>query len=276
MRQDMSTVESMGSPAARPTVGTWRHVVGRAVRAPSVHNTQPWRFAVRDGVLELATDRTRQLHVLDPRGRQLHISCGCALLNARVAMAAAGVAVTVDRRRDPIRPELVARLLATGGASDSALAALEPAIDERRTNRRRFSDEDVDPAMVATLVATARLEDAELVPVVHDEHRLAVARLSQLADRVELADPAYRAELRRWTTDDPRRNDGVPAYAVPQVDGTAEDDIPLRDFDTAGMGWLPGNTHNSSGGCLLLLTTHSDDEKGGRAPAKRSSVSCSS
>lgn len=225
-----------------------------------MHNTQPWQFELRDGILEVYADRRRQLQVLDPRGRQLRISCGCAVFNARVALAAAGVAVDVDRRPDPRRPDLVARLIATGGISDPALARLDGAIDARHTNRRRFADDAVDDAVVAGLVASARLEGADLVPVVREEHREAVARLSQFADRYELADPAYRAELRRWTTDDPRRDDGVPAQAIPQVDGTAEDEIPLRDFDSSGMGWLPGNTQSSARQCLLLLTTRRDDE----------------
>jgi nitroreductase len=243
--------------AARST--TWTRVAARAARAPSIHNTQPWKFVVRDGVFEVHADAGRQLHVLDPQGRQLRISCGCAVFNARVALAAAGAAVNVDRRPDSWRPDLVARLITTGGAADMSVARLDEVIDSRATNRRRFADEEVDPEVMEQLVAAARREGADLVPVVRADHRLAVARLSQFADRYELANPAYRAELRRWTTDDPRRTDGVPAFAVPLVDGTADDEVPLRDFDSAGMGWLPGNTSSSSGQCLLVLSTERDD-----------------
>jgi nitroreductase len=241
-------------------VGAWRRVVERAVQAPSLHNSQPWHFELRDGALDVYADRRRQLQVLDPRGRQLHISCGCAVLNARVALAAAGVGVDVERLSDVHRPHLVARLVPTDGPGDPALARLDGAIDTRRTNRRRFTDEDMDASVVAELAAAARQDGAELVAIVRDEHRSALARLSQLADRYELADPAYRAELRRWTTDDPRRDDGVSARAVPAVDGSAQDEIPLRDFDSAGMAWLPGETRSSSRQCLLLLTTSADDE----------------
>ena len=85
-----------------------------------------------------------------------------------------------------------------------------------------------------------------------------LASLSQQADLTQNGDPAYRAELRAWTSDDPSRRDGVPAMAVPHVDAGSHDDIPIRDFDTRGMGWLPTATHSSMRQCLLLLGTDVD------------------
>lgn len=120
----------------------WQRIVARAARAPSVHNTQPWRFLVRrDDTLEVHADRQRQLHVLDPRGRQMRLSIGCAVFNARVALAASGAAVSVDRRPDPTRPEVVARLMVTDGVPDPELVRLDGAIEARCTNRRRFFDD---------------------------------------------------------------------------------------------------------------------------------------
>src|SRR5579862_5473192 len=81
-----------------------------AVAAPSVHNTQPWWFVIRDGWLEIWEDVTRQLSVLDPRKRQMTISCGCALFNARVAIEASGHVAIVERFPDADRPHLLARV----------------------------------------------------------------------------------------------------------------------------------------------------------------------
>jgi hypothetical protein len=98
-----------------------------------------------------------------------------------------------------------------------------------------------------------------LHPVVKPDDRMALARLSQKADTEQITDPAYRAELRAWTNDDPARRDGVRAAVVPHVDGTAGDEIPIRDFDTQGVGWLPAETHSSAGQCLLILGTTGDN-----------------
>ena len=91
----------------------FRRAVERASLAPSVHNTQPWHFVVRSEVLELRGDSDRQLRALDPTGRQMVISCGCALFNARVGLAADRV-VQVDRVPDAAEPDLLARLTSGG------------------------------------------------------------------------------------------------------------------------------------------------------------------
>jgi hypothetical protein len=248
------------APAESDLARTLRRAAVRATRAPSVHNTQPWRFVVRGDGLDIMADWTRRLTVLDPRGRQLLMSCGCAVLNARVSLAAAGYGVTVERFGDGSRPDLVARIEpCSTWDPQPMLARLDPAIDTRQTNRRQFLDEPVPDEVLHTLCVAADLEGAELFPIIREEHRMSLATLSQLADRIENADPSYRAELRRWTSDDPRRLDGVPAYAVPRVTGNAHDDIPLRDFDTHGMGWLPDDTRSSSHQCLVLLGTNADN-----------------
>lgn len=235
-----------------------RRAAVRATLAPSVHNTQPWRLVLGPDGLRLRADPARRLSVLDPTGRQLTISCGCALMNARVALAADGVGVVIERLPDPADPTLLAVLAEARGSGDTELGRLDAVVELRHTNRRRFADDPVPEEVVEAATAAAAAEGAALVPVGTLEHRLAVARLAQQADRIENANPTYRAELRAWTTDDPGRVDGVPAGAVPHVSAEAQDDVPIRDFDTTGSGALPGGTHSSLRQCLLLLCTRSD------------------
>lgn len=89
--------------------GEWEQVVAAATRAPSIHNTQPWLFTASDDVLEVFTDPSRALPVLDPSGRQRVISCGVAVEFAAVALRVAGRDAQValpdptapDHRRGP-------------------------------------------------------------------------------------------------------------------------------------------------------------------------------
>jgi nitroreductase len=233
----------------------------RATLAPSIHNTQPWTFVLRPDSLEVHSDSTRQLGVLDPRSRQLTISCGCAIFNARVAIAAAGFEPLVEYFPDAYHPDILARIHIGEHREWIPIAALDDAIDRRRTNRRRFADEPVPHSLVYDLVAAARAEGADLIPITRPEHRQAATKLSELADNIESSDPAYLAELEAWTSDDPRRLDGVQAATVPYV-GTepahAEDVLPIRAFDVRGMGWLPAATTAETNECLLLLACADD------------------
>ncbi|HEX8303376.1 MAG TPA: hypothetical protein VF612_00740 [Jatrophihabitans sp.] len=238
-----------------------RKAAAQALLAPSVHNTQPWRFVLSADRLDIYADRSRRLPVLDPSGRQLLISCGCALFNARVALASRGFDAVVDRFPDPGQPDLVARIMLSAIPSDrTEIGALDSFIISRQTNRRRYADEPMPAEVVRLLIDSARAEQATLFPVERMNHRIAVARLSQEADKLENADPAYRAELRAWTSDSPERRDGVSAIVVPHVTGKAYDDIPIRDFDTRGAGSLPAETRSGLDQCLFLLATPADDE----------------
>jgi hypothetical protein len=238
-----------------------RRAAVRATLAPSVHNTQPWRLHLRRDGLAVFADRSRQLAVLDPTARQMTISCGCALMNARVSLAADGIAVRVDRFPDPAQTDLLGSISWSEdelSAEDHDLAQLDKVLEHRQTNRRRFAEDHVADDLLELLEDAAAAEGAQLLVIRRPEHRVTVAALSQHADAVENLNPAYRAELRAWTTDDPARRDGVPGAAVPHVDAGSDDEVPIRDFDTRGTGGLPTETRSSRNQCLVLIGTVGD------------------
>jgi hypothetical protein len=59
----------------------------------------------------------------------------------------------------------------------------------------------------------ADLEGAHLVLLTEPSRFDTLAVLLRQADYTQSQDPGYRAELSRWTTQSPRRQDGVPAVA---------------------------------------------------------------
>jgi len=84
-----------------------------ATRAPSVHNTQPWRWRIGDRSVHLYADLERQVSATDPDQRDLVMSCGAALHHVRVAFAALGWSTTVDRLPNPDEPDHLASLKLT-------------------------------------------------------------------------------------------------------------------------------------------------------------------
>lgn len=249
----------MAVASAVETAQLLRRAARRAVRAPSVHNTQPWRIRLTEDGIELSADWDRKLAVLDPMGRQLLISCGCAVFNARVAITASGRRPEMELFPPRTGAVVTARLELGGkaGEEDARLAALDPLIDLRQTNRRAFVANSMDDALTDLLVASATDEGATLVPLIRGDHKLAAARLTQRADREQNADPAYRAELRAWTTGDPQRPDGVPDHAIPHVSGELSD-LPIRDFDSRGTGALPDPAGQGIAQNLFVLCTDDD------------------
>ncbi|HEY3737831.1 MAG TPA: nitroreductase family protein [Jatrophihabitans sp.] len=249
----------MTTYASSPTAIALRRAAVRATTAPSVHNTQPWHFTLGADGMSLYADRARQLPVLDPTSRQLTISCGCALLNARASLAADGFEAIIDRTPDIRDSQLLAVITAKeSGTVDVDLAALDGEIDRRHTNRRRFDDEPVPEDVLDALEEAVHAEDARLI-VIHDvDQRLMVTRLAQHADEIQNLNPSYRAEVRAWTTDDPGRLDGVPSTVIPRVTALTHDDVPIRNFDMHASGALPTDTHSSRKQTLVLLCTEGD------------------
>jgi nitroreductase len=213
-----------------------------AALAPSMHNTQPWRFRVlrASQTIELYADPSRMLKYADPHGRAVHIACGAALFNLRLAVAVAGREPVVRLFPDPGQPLLLAALRLAGPYRPSeADTELHVATAARHTNRRPFSNRPLPPGVLAELVQAASTEGATLHLPDHEE----TARLLYLisdAERDLVADPGYRAELARWVGGN-RDRDGIPSSALGPRDPAGR--TPVRDFtpdwhEALGYAWF--------------------------------------
>jgi hypothetical protein len=255
------------SLALTPLEQALHDAAARATLAPSVHNTQPWRFVVRPGRLDVYADRGRRVPVVDPTGRQLIISCGAAVFGARAALAGARIQAVTTLLPDAADPDLLASITAVAAGenadagSDQDAQRLDAAAGLRHSNRRRFSSDEVPDAVLDNLVFAAQIEGAWAHSVRELDDRVALATLTQRADAAQTADPAYLTELLAWTTDDRSRRDGVPAGSIPLATGPSHDDIPIRDFDTHGDGGLPTDTRSSLNQTLLVLGTAGDTSR---------------
>ncbi|MGW4561124.1 Acg family FMN-binding oxidoreductase [Streptomyces sp. NPDC004561] len=247
--------------AEPPEVHAVAALVTEATAAPSLHNAQPWAFRyLRDvGVLRLYADPERALPHIDPDRRGLHIGCGAALMNLRVAAAAAGLAPVVRLLPDPAYPELLAEVhLCGSGTPDGALAQLNPAIRRRHSSRLPFRDEGIPAAVRERLSEAARDEGAQL-SFPGAWHVRSILELVRDAEDREALAPDVREEAARWThTELPHAAeaaDGISGEAFgPRQRGTS---APVRDF-AAGRP-MPGRAWASfekNPNIALLGTAH--------------------
>src|SRR6266508_235411 len=82
--------------------------------APSIRNTQPWRWRLSGNMLNLYLGRGRVLEVTDLDARLATLSCGAALNHARISLAGQGWRATVIRLPNPSDPQHLAQLHADG------------------------------------------------------------------------------------------------------------------------------------------------------------------
>ena len=73
-----------------------------ACRAPSLHNSQPWRWVASGASVDLFVDPRRTMTSTDRSPREAIISCGAALDHFRVAMAAVGWDTNVEQFDDEL------------------------------------------------------------------------------------------------------------------------------------------------------------------------------
>ncbi|MFQ1002414.1 Acg family FMN-binding oxidoreductase [Modestobacter sp. SSW1-42] len=209
----------------------WDEVVQAATRAPSIHNTQPWRFTAVGDRLEVRFDPQRSLPVLDPTHRQQVISCGVAVEFAVLALRSRGhdVAVDAGAQDDPDHLATVRVLGDRPGDDDERVLAA--AIGARHTTRAPFLARDVPTDLLEQLQADAGGLGVWVADVSRDDAELVSVLLLERAEQAEASDPAYRAELEAWLRTDPESADGIPVDAVPVDDPAARPSNWLvRDF----------------------------------------------
>jgi hypothetical protein len=206
-------------------------VVVDAARAPSVHNSQPWRFRLTGTAIEVHLDPQRVLAATDPTGRNARISCGAASYTLALALAARGTPAIV---RIPATGTLLALLVpGTPRPPTPQEKGLHRAVGRRHSNRQPFLDTAVPATARTALVDAARAEGGWLDLIVDRAALESAAGLVGTADGILNDDPAYRAELRAWTRTGPQAVDGV----VRDLGGPAPHPAELlvrRDFGGLG------------------------------------------
>jgi nitroreductase len=211
-----------------------KKAVQLACRAPSLHNSQPWRWVVDAPAVQLFLDKDRVLYSTDHAGREALLGCGAVLDHFRVAMAAAGWTANVDRYPNPNSHLHLASVdfspmdFVTDGQRARANAILQ-----RRTDRLPFA-EPPDWSVLGPQLNRSVTSEVVRLDVIADELRPELAQASQLTESLRLYDTSYHSEL-LWWTGAFETADGIPHSSL--VSASESDRVDVgRDFPVAHSG----------------------------------------
>ncbi|OSC43217.1 Acg family FMN-binding oxidoreductase [Mycobacterium decipiens] len=236
-----------------PDADTLQTVLTLATRAPSIHNTQPWRWRVGTDRLDLYCDSDMQLRSADPDARDLIISCGIALHHCVVAMASLGWQAKVRRLPSPENPRHLATIEVQPHIPDHTDIALAAAIPRRRTDRRAYGSWPVPGGDIALMAARAARSGVMLRQIGALERMKAIVAQ---AVRDHSSNDEYLRELTTWSG---RYGSvaGVPARSAPPSDPSAP--IPGRLFAGPGLSQPSGVSPANDNAAILALGTEADD-----------------
>ena len=218
-------------------------MLATASRAPSVHNTQPWRFAVGSHAIDLYADPARKLGQ-DRDGREMLISCGAALFGLRLAVRGLGYLPAVRLFPDKSKPGLLARVaLGPGAPVTEAERQMLAALPHRHTHRGAFDQGPLPAGLLPRLQHDALAEGATLAVLDTASQCGKLATLAAEATRMQAYSPGARAAIWRWSRPPgSSARDGVPAAAFGPAGQATRGRLAQRDFDLGRhRGLLPAH-----------------------------------
>jgi len=178
--------------------GSPRGLIAAGLLASSPHNSQPWKFMVRDKTVDVMADETRNLGVIDPRRRELTIGLGCCIENMVLGASAVGITPLLNMLPEGPGGRTLARLTVYDSAAKPTKES--EALARRHTNRGPYAQaRQIDKRILDALEALVSSASTQLIWLRADSEagrRFAEGTVKATADFI--ADAELTAASDKW------------------------------------------------------------------------------
>ncbi|MDN5215922.1 nitroreductase family protein [Fulvivirgaceae bacterium BMA12] len=167
-----------------------------AAKAPSGHNTQPWKFAYYKNIVKIFPDYSRSLPVVDEDNHALFISLGCAVENLIVAAGHFGYLAKVDYFPSYENNECI-RVKLEEGTIDPDNRLFE-AIDKRQSTRSQYNGRNIPAEDVSALLSTLHYEGVKSLIFNKKQEIIPLIEFVRQGSSKQFSNKTFKNELLSW------------------------------------------------------------------------------
>ena len=168
-------------------------IASYASKAPSGHNTQPWKFHITDGTITVLPNLEVGLPVVDRNNRELFISLGCAVENLCIAASYFGYTThIIECSIEVIILELTKNALTI---EDSLFHQIE----KRQTNRNIYNGNKISDGILQQLQSIPKENDIQFYfTEINTPFANTITQYIMKGNEIQMADIAFKNELLSW------------------------------------------------------------------------------
>lgn len=175
----------------------FEELIQSAIKAPSGHNTQPWKFRVEGNAIIIYPDYERKLPVVDADNHALFISLGCALENLVIAAQYFGFKTNTTYYTEQTANESIVVQL-TPSSAEKGNGVLFNFIDTRQATRNKYNGEAIPEMDIQKLKIVSKQEDVQTILLTAEKDIKPIIGLVKEGNSLQFSNPSFIAELIKW------------------------------------------------------------------------------
>jgi len=172
------------------------NLIKYAIKAPSGHNSQPWKFKLEEDSITIFPDYQRALPVADPDSHELFISLGCALENLVIAAGYFGYHTEIEMKMEDPLKESIRVVLSSG--NNKNYDQLFKNIEIRQSTRSKYNKALIPPADIEKLNEAGKQDQVLFLLYTGQGQIDPVIEITKSATVLKLSKKEFIKELMHW------------------------------------------------------------------------------